>query len=185
MASGALDMALPAVEEQLVSGWFEAERSADRSYRWAAGHAAAVVRLAESASRARVSYCLPPGPIGGLKISVCPLEQPQAVWSTRITWLDADWHDGSFPLRLAAGDYVVYFDAEATWSNPGAGRPRILGREPLPWLRSVRALVREGNGVGGFAAMKLSSNSLGEAVDLDPRRSASLTHFDSTQRYAA
>ena len=90
----------------------------------------------------RVSYCLPPGPIGGLRISVCPLEQSRAVWSTRIAWHDADWHEDSIPLRLADGDYVVSFDAEATWSNPGAGRPRILGGEPLPWLRALLAVVR-------------------------------------------
>ena len=70
-----------------------------------------------------MSYCLPPGPIGGLKVSVCPLEQSRAVWSTRIAWHDADWHASSFPLGLAAGDYVVSFDAEATWSNPGQEDP--------------------------------------------------------------
>ena len=35
IASGGLDMAAPAVEEQLICGWFEAEQSAGRSYRWA------------------------------------------------------------------------------------------------------------------------------------------------------
>ena len=69
VAFGGLDMAVPAVEEQLVSGWFEAEESAGRSYRWAGGQAAAVVRIAESASSARMSYCLPPGSIGGSRLS--------------------------------------------------------------------------------------------------------------------
>jgi len=69
IASGGLDMAAPAVEEQLVSGWFEAEQSPDRSYRWAGGQAAAVVHIAESASSARMSYCLPPGSIGGSRLS--------------------------------------------------------------------------------------------------------------------
>ncbi|MGA2320241.1 MAG: glycosyltransferase family 2 protein [Solirubrobacteraceae bacterium] len=129
IASGGLDMASPEVEEQLVSGWFEAEQSADRSYRWATGHAAAVVRLAESASTARLSYCLPPGPIGGLKVTVCPLDQRRPVWSTSIAWLDAAWHEESFPLRLAGGDYLVSFDAETAWSNPG-------GEDPAFWAEN-------------------------------------------------
>jgi GT2 family glycosyltransferase len=145
IVSGGLDMAASTVEEQLVSGWFEAEQSPERSYRWAGGHAAAVVRVAESASSVRLSYCLPPGPIGGLKVSVCPLDQPRAVWSTCIAWLDADWHEDSFPLRLAAGDYLVSFDAEATWSNPGR-------RDPELWPEN-RSL--------GFA---LSSLSFGEGA---------------------
>jgi GT2 family glycosyltransferase len=123
IASDGLDMASPAIEEQLVSGWFEAEQSADRSYRWASKHAAAVVRLPKGASGARLSYCLPPAPIGGLKITVCPLDQGRPVWSTSVAWHDANWHDDSFPLRLAAGDYVVSFESEAAWSNPGRQDP--------------------------------------------------------------
>ncbi|MGD1059500.1 MAG: hypothetical protein ABR992_19045 [Solirubrobacteraceae bacterium] len=56
IASGGLDMTSPDVEEQLLSGWFEAEQSTDRSYRWAGAHAAAVVRLAEEASSACLRY---------------------------------------------------------------------------------------------------------------------------------
>lgn len=123
--SGGLDMASPAVDEQLVSGWFEAEQSAGRSYRWATGHAAAVVRLTESASSACLSYCLPPSPIEGLTITLSPLDQQVPVWSTRIAWHDADWHEDSFPLRLAAGDYLVSFDAETTWSNPAQQDPEL------------------------------------------------------------
>ena len=116
-------MASPAVDEQLVSGWFESEQSPVRSYRWTTGYATAVVRLPEGASSARVSYCFPPGAVEGLEISVCPLAQAHAVWSTRIAWADADWHEDSFPLRLPPGDYVVSFAAKATWSNPGGGDP--------------------------------------------------------------
>jgi GT2 family glycosyltransferase len=118
LGDGGLDMASPAVEEQLVSGWFEAEGSAERSYRWATGHAAAVVRVAERASGARVSYCLPPAPIGGLKLTICALEGGEPVWSARIPWADADWHEQDFAMELAAGDYLVHFDADASWSNP-------------------------------------------------------------------
>lgn len=123
---GGLDMASPAAHEQLVSGWFEAEASTARTYRWAGGHAAAVVRLAESATNAHLSYCLPPGPVGGLQVTVCDLEDRRLVFSTRLAWLDADWHEEDLALRLAAGDYLVSFDAEATWSNPE-------GRDPSFW----------------------------------------------------
>ncbi len=125
LADGGLDMASPAVEEQLVSGWFEAEGSAERSYRWAGGHAAAVVRLAKRASGARLSYCLPPASIGGLKLTICALEGGEPVWSTRIPWADADWHEQNFAMELAAGDYLVSFDADATWSNPKGKDPKL------------------------------------------------------------
>jgi GT2 family glycosyltransferase len=127
IASGGLDMASPAVEEQLVSGWFAAEQSAGRCFRWAGEHAAAVVHVAQSASSARLSCCLPPGSTGGLTVTVYPLDERRAVWSTRIAWPEVAWHEDSFPLRLAAGDYLVSFDAEATWSNPGRRDP---GLEP-------------------------------------------------------
>ena len=119
IASGGLDMAAPAVEEQLVSGWFEAEESAGCSYRWAVGHAAAVVRLAEDASSASLSYRFPPAPTGSLNISVRPVDSREVEWSTQIAWRAGEWHEATLPLRLTTGDYVVEFDAEATWSNPG------------------------------------------------------------------
>ena len=58
-------------------------------------------------------------------MSICPLEERGAIWSTRIVWHDADWHEEDFPLRLAAGDYLVSFDAETTWSNPGQRDPEL------------------------------------------------------------
>lgn len=126
LADGGLDMASPAVEEQLVSGWFEAEGGAERSYRWAGGHAAAVVRLAERASGARLRYCFPPASIGGLKLAICALEGGEPVWSTRLPWADTDWHEQDFAMELAAGHYLVSFDADASWSNPE-------GRDPSFW----------------------------------------------------
>jgi hypothetical protein len=116
---GGLDMASPAAQEQLVSGWFEPERSPSHSYRWAAGHAAAMVRVAQSVSEARVSYRFPPVSIGGLAISACPLGGNEAVWSTSVGWQDSDWHEDNFPVQLAAGEYLVSFDVHRTWSNPG------------------------------------------------------------------
>ncbi len=119
IASRGLDMAAPAVEEQLICGWFEAEQSAGRSYRWAAAHAEVIVRVAEGASSASLSYRFAPGPTGGLNISVRPVDSGEAEWSARIAWRAGEWHEETLPLRLAAGDYVVAFDTEATWSNPG------------------------------------------------------------------
>jgi GT2 family glycosyltransferase len=129
IASGGLDMSSTGVEEHLVSGWFEGEQSAGRSYRWATGHAAVVVRLSEDVTGARMTYCLPPAPIGELTISISDMELKQAQWSTRLVWRDADWQEEGFALQLAAGDYVVSFEAEEPWSNPG-------GRDPAIWAEN-------------------------------------------------
>jgi N-acetylglucosaminyl-diphospho-decaprenol L-rhamnosyltransferase len=145
IGTGGLDMASQAVEEQLVCGWFEAEQSPDRSYRWAGGHAEAVLRLAHEVSSARLSYRLPPVPSGGLTVTVNPLDQQVPAWSTHIAWADPDWHEDIFPLRLLAGDYAVSFDVEAAWSNPGQ-------RDPALWAEN-RSL--------GFA---LSAMSFGEVA---------------------
>jgi GT2 family glycosyltransferase len=123
LTPGSVDMASQTVEEQLVSGWFEAEPIGERIYRWTSGHAALLVHLPEGAGGARLSYCLPPESIGGFKISVRSLHRSRAAWSTRILWLDGDWHEDRFPLRLAAGDYIVSFDPDATWSNPSGRDP--------------------------------------------------------------
>jgi GT2 family glycosyltransferase len=138
LASGGLDMASPNVDGQLVNGWFEPEQGDGRSYRWATGHAAAVVRLTESASRARLSYRLPPVP-SGVKLMVCPLDRQMPVCSTQIAWQDPDWHEDEFPMQLAAGDYLVSFDAESAWSNPGQREPALWGENralgfALSWL---------------------------------------------------
>ncbi len=137
IAAGGIDMAAEATEEQLISGWFEGEQSADRHYRWAGEHAEAIVRVEQGgASGASLSYRFPPGPTGGLSMSVRAVdarEGEQVAWSTRIEWREGEWHEQVLDLRLGAGDYVVRFDAEATWSNPegrDAGLPpenRALG----------------------------------------------------------
>jgi GT2 family glycosyltransferase len=125
IASGGLDMASPDVEEQLLSGWFEAEQSTELSYRWAATHAAAVVRLTEEASSACLRYRFPPGPSGDVVVSVRLVDSQDALWSTRLAWREGDWREEKLPLRLSAGDYVVAFEAEGTWSNPDQGEPRL------------------------------------------------------------
>jgi GT2 family glycosyltransferase len=127
IAAGGLEMASPAVEEQLVNGWFEPEESPARRYRWATGRAAAVVRLVEPARSAHLSCCLPPGPIGSLRIALTPLGEPRESWSTRLGWGGPDWHDEAISLALEPGDYLVSFKTEATWSNPDGRDERLWG----------------------------------------------------------
>jgi GT2 family glycosyltransferase len=137
IAAGGIDMATEAAEEQLMSGWFEAEQSAGRHYRWAGARAEAIVRVEEGgASGASLRYRFPPGRTGGLSVSVHAVdarEGEQAAWSAGIEWSEGEWHEQVLDLRLGAGDYVVRFAAEATWSNPegrDAGLPpenRALG----------------------------------------------------------
>jgi GT2 family glycosyltransferase len=121
IAAGGVDMAAEdTVEEQLLSGWFEGEQSAGRHYRWAGARAEAIVRVEEGgASSARLSYRFPPGPTGPLSVSVRPVDarEGEVAWSTRIEWREGEWHEQALDLRLGAGDYVVTFDAETTWSN--------------------------------------------------------------------
>jgi GT2 family glycosyltransferase len=119
IASGGLDMASPAVEDQLVSGWFEAEQSDGRTYRWASGHAEAVVRLDANVSSASLSYRLPPVP-SDVKVTVYRLDHQAPVWSGVISWQDRDWQEDRLPLQLPGGDYLLTFDAQAAWSNPGS-----------------------------------------------------------------
>jgi GT2 family glycosyltransferase len=116
--AGGLEMASPSVEEQLVNGWFEPEESPARRYRWATGRAAAVVRLAEPARSARLSYCLPPRSIGSLRIALSRLGEADEAFSETMAWHEPDWHEQELALELAAGDYLVSFETEATWSNP-------------------------------------------------------------------
>jgi GT2 family glycosyltransferase len=123
--SGGLDMASPSAEEQLVSGWYEAEGGPERSYRWAAAQAAVVVRLGQKASEVTVSYCLPPGLGGAVDVSIHPIDSRQAVSSVRIIGSGGDWREDSFQAGLEAGDYVVAFEAEAMWSNPGQQDPDL------------------------------------------------------------
>lgn len=127
IASGGLDMAGAASEEQLVRGWFDAEQSPERRYRWATGKAAAVVRLAEPAHVAHLSYCLPPRSIGRLHVVLSALPEQREVWSTSLVWEDGDWHDKALALELEPGDYLVSFATEQTWSNPEGRDPTIWG----------------------------------------------------------
>jgi GT2 family glycosyltransferase len=137
---GGLDMGSPAVEQQLVSGWFEAEQSGERHYRWATGRAAAVVRLAEPASSAQLGYRLPPGPTGDVRLSLTPIDGSVEAWSTSLVRRDAEWHHDELPMELAPGEYLACFESDATWSNHE-------GRDPAFWAENralglaVRSLI--------------------------------------------
>jgi hypothetical protein len=121
IAPGGIDVAAEAAEDQLISGWFEGEQSAGRHYRWAGEHAEAIVRVeGGGATGASLSYRFPPGPTGGLSVSVRPVDarEGETGWSTRIEWREGEWHEQALDVRLGPGDYVVMFDADTTWSNP-------------------------------------------------------------------
>jgi len=51
-------------------------------------------------------------------VVVSELHSRTELWSTGIQWQDSDWREDGFPLRLAAGTYLVSFEADAPWSNP-------------------------------------------------------------------
>ena len=115
---GGLDMASPGVEEQLVSGWFEAEQSEGRSYRWAGSEGRALVRAEELVRRARIAYRMPPGVAGALALTMRPRDGREAAWRAGLPRVEGDgWHEASIELELAPGDYVLSLEAERTWSN--------------------------------------------------------------------
>jgi GT2 family glycosyltransferase len=120
-----LDMASPVAENQLVSGWFEAEDSPDGRYRWAAGRAAAVVRLAAPARSAQLSYRLPPRSTGSLQISLSRLRDGREFLSQTLAWDDSDWQEHELVVDVPAGDYLLSLRTERTWSNPEGGDPEL------------------------------------------------------------
>lgn len=121
IAPGGLDMASLAAEEQLAGGWFEPEQSPGRSYRWAAEHAALVVRLAGAANGIRMSCRFPPAPTGDLRVSVRSVASGESAWSGRLPWREGQWHEEDLAMALEGGDYLIEFDAERTWSNREQG----------------------------------------------------------------
>ncbi len=129
IAPGGLEMADDEAEGQLVRGWYEAEGTPERAYRWATGEAGAVVRVAAPASTARLTYRLPPVSIGALVIELTPLESAERAFATQLAWRDAEWHEESFSVELAPGDYLVSLRTERTWSNRD-------GRDPSLWAEN-------------------------------------------------
>jgi GT2 family glycosyltransferase len=121
LPAGGLDMASPAIEEQLVSGWFESEQGEGRSYRWAGSEGRALVGAHELVRRARIAYRMPPGVAGTLSFTVRTRDGSEAVWHASLPRVEGDgWHEASVRLSLPAGDYVLSLNVERTWSNPEA-----------------------------------------------------------------
>lgn len=115
---GGIEMSAAGVEQQLVHGWYEAEQSPERCYRWAGGRAALVVRLAAPVRELRLSFRLPPRSIGGLSVSIEPLGGGRDAPATvHLAWDDADWREEAASVELGEGEYLVSFETDATWSN--------------------------------------------------------------------
>ena len=112
-------MSAASVEQQLISGWFEAEDAPGGSYRWSSARAAAVVRLEHEAREVRMRFRLTPGRSGPLGVSLTPVasSEPSCTWE--IPWQPGDWREETFPASLQPGDYRVDFDVAPTWSNVG------------------------------------------------------------------
>ncbi len=125
---GGLDMGGAGADEQLVRGWFEAEDGPAGLYRWGSGNASALVRASEPVASVALSYCLPPGSIGSVRVALTALGEPDEAWSAQLPWRDADWHSERFEASLAPGDYVLCCQAQRTWSNP-MGADAALGAE--------------------------------------------------------
>ena len=118
---GGLDMASPAVESQLVSGWFESEQSEGRSYRWAGGEGRALVRAQGLVRSARIAYRIPPGLAAELVLEMRPSDGLEGHWGATLPRVEEDgWQEASIPLHLPPGDYVLSLKVERTWSNRGA-----------------------------------------------------------------
>jgi hypothetical protein len=128
-SDGGIDMASPRVDQQLVSGWFEAEQGSGVSYRWAGAQAAGFVRLGRAVKQAQLDYRFPPISIGSLTITCTELGGEEGGQEARVAWRDGQWHAECLRFPLAAGEYLVVFTAEATWSNEG-------GKDPTLWPES-------------------------------------------------
>ncbi len=124
LPGGGLDMGHPDVEEQLVSGWFEAEQGEGRSYRWAGAEARALVRLEQRVQAARIVCRSPPGEPGAVSIGVHPRDGRGTLSSTSVQ-LGSDWQEHTLELDLSPGEYVLAIRAERTWSNPDGSEPGL------------------------------------------------------------
>jgi hypothetical protein len=119
---GALDMASPAVEQQLVAGWYEAEQDAGRTYRWAGVRGAAVVRTERPVSAVSVDYRVAPTVAQAPRLTVSSLGG-ERVWAGELAKPDGDWHTDELALALDPGSYLVAVEAARVWSNPDGSDP--------------------------------------------------------------
>jgi GT2 family glycosyltransferase len=125
--AGGLDMDHPGLEEQLVSGWFEAEHGEGRSYRWAGANARALVRLEWRARAARIIWREAPGGGAGVRLAVQARDGHETLFSASLEpGEDEDgWREQSLELELAPGEYQVWIQAGRTWSNAHGEHPDL------------------------------------------------------------
>jgi GT2 family glycosyltransferase len=108
-------------EAQLLHGWFPLERVGERSYRWAAEHAAVLVSLRRPARRMRLDYAHVPSDIRGVELAIRRVgaQDPLAtLWSTQLRWQFIARSIENHPLELPAGDYEVVFSVAEGWREP-------------------------------------------------------------------
>ncbi len=127
LPAGGLDMAEPAAEEQLVSGWFEAERGEDRSYRWAGAHASALVALERRAQGARIVWREPPGGAGIVSVEVQARDGHRTLFGANLQpgERNGGWREQTLEFDLGPGEYLLSIRARRTWSNPRSEHPGL------------------------------------------------------------
>jgi GT2 family glycosyltransferase len=126
LVPGELDMASPVIEGQLVSGWYDPEYEGVRGYRWGGTRAAVMVRVTEDTTGVRLNYRPPPNGQGVVTMSLYSAHSPgYQLSSFELASDESSWRDLIVPVRLTAGDYMVKFDSEFAWTNPGQRDPRF------------------------------------------------------------
>ncbi len=120
-AGACVEMDDPRSADQLLHGWFPVERAGERSYRWAAPHAAVLIALEAPALCLQLDYAHAPEDIGDvdLKIRRVDTEQPlAAVWATCLRWQFLARSIENHPLELPVGEYEVVFTVAKGWLEP-------------------------------------------------------------------
>jgi GT2 family glycosyltransferase len=125
VAGPRLDMASAETERQLLYGWFGAEAQDGKSYRWSTRRSAAIVRAPARVQALSIECRMPPERIGCVEVGVRDAAGGGMLFSTTLHWEGDSWHEQRLPVSLQEGDYVVSFDAESTWSNPGQRDPTL------------------------------------------------------------
>jgi GT2 family glycosyltransferase len=113
----------------LLHGWFPAERSGERGYRWAGVHAALLVSLSRPAACLRLDYAHVPEDAGGVDLAIRRGGSPEPLapaWSTRLRWQFIARSLENHPIDLPPGDYEVVFSAVQGWLEPPLNT-RLLG----------------------------------------------------------
>jgi GT2 family glycosyltransferase len=128
-AGNSVDMGDDASDGQLIHGWFPLERVDGRARRWAAQHAALLLRLEAPARRMRIDFSHAPGDTGGVDLAIrrmsstAPLE---TAWSTHLAWQYVARSVENHPVSLGPGDYELVLHARGGYSALPA-EPRRLG----------------------------------------------------------